>query len=136
MPNSFVGKGNLGTSPTLKTIRVGNEDRKVAEMRVFFDEYQYDEASQEYTQSGGFWMQVSLWDKRGEEAARLLRQGMRIKVEGRLREFEYKVDGTEIKVPGFQIIGSDVVPQPPRIDYGETEARSNRRRHRLIHPAT
>ena len=39
MPNSFVGKGNLGTSPTLKTIRVGNEDRKVAEMRVFFDEY-------------------------------------------------------------------------------------------------
>ena len=53
MPNSFVGKGNLGTSPTLKTIRVGNEDRKVAEMRVFFDEYQYDEASQEYTQSGG-----------------------------------------------------------------------------------
>lgn len=108
MPNSFVGKGNLGTSPTLKTIRVGNEDRKVAEMRVFFDEYQYDEASQEYTQSGGFWMQVSLWDKRGEEAARVLRQGMRIKVEGRLREFEYKVDGTEIKVPGFQIIGDEV----------------------------
>ena len=116
MPNSFSGKGNLGTAPTLMTIRVGTEDRKVAEMRVFFDEYQYDEGSQEYTQSGGFWMQVSLWDKRGEEAARVLRQGMRIKVEGRLREFEYKVEGTEHKVPGYQIIAEEVTMCLNRIE--------------------
>ena len=116
MPNSFSGKGNLGTAPTLKTIRVGTEDRKVAEMRVFFDEYQYDEGSQEYTKSGGFWMKVSLWDKRGEEAARVLRQGMRIKVEGRLREFEYKVEGTEHKVPGYQIIAEEVTMCLNRIE--------------------
>lgn len=108
MPNTFFGKGNLAAAPTLKTIRIGNEDRKVAEMRAFFDEYQYDEKSGEYVQSGGFWMQVSLWDGRGEEAARLLRQGMRIKVEGRLREFEYTVDGTDQKVPGYQVIADEV----------------------------
>jgi single-strand DNA-binding protein len=33
---------------------------------------------------------------------------MRIKVEGRLREFEYKVDGTDQKVPGYQIIADEV----------------------------
>jgi len=108
MSNVFQGKGNLAAAPTLKTVRIGGEDRKVAEMRVFFDEYQYDETAGEYTQSGGFWMAVSIWDKRGEEAARLLRQGMRIKVEGRLREFEYKVEGAEEKVPGFQIIADDI----------------------------
>jgi single-strand DNA-binding protein len=108
MSNVFQGKGNLAAAPTLKTVRIGTDDRKVAEMRVFFDEYQYDEASGEYTQSGGFWMAVSIWDKRGEEAARLLRQGMRVKVEGRLREFEYKVEGADEKVPGYQIIADDI----------------------------
>jgi len=108
MSNVFQGKGNLAAAPVLKTVRIGTDDRKVAEMRVFFDEYQYDEESGEYTQSGGFWMAVSIWDKRGEEAARLLRQGMRVKVEGRLREFEYKVEGAEEKVPGFQIIADDI----------------------------
>jgi single-stranded DNA-binding protein len=108
MSNVFQGKGNLATAPVLKTVRIGSEDHKVAEMRVFFDDYQYDEASGEYIQSGGFWMGVSLWDKRGEEAARLLRQGMRVKVEGRLREFEYKAEGTDKMVPGYQIIADEV----------------------------
>ena len=39
MPNKFLGKGNLADAPTLKTVRINGEDRKVAEMRVFFDEY-------------------------------------------------------------------------------------------------
>lgn len=108
MPNMIIGKGNLGAAPTLKTVRIGNEDRKVAEMRVFFDEYQFDAASEAYVQSGGFWMAVSLWDDKGESAAALLRQGMRVKVEGRLRQFEYSVEGADAKVPGFQIVADDV----------------------------
>ena len=36
MPNKFLGKGNLADAPTLKTVRINGEDRKVAEMRVFF----------------------------------------------------------------------------------------------------
>jgi hypothetical protein len=39
MPNSYQGTGNLGDSPSLKTVQVNGEDRKVAELRVFFDHY-------------------------------------------------------------------------------------------------
>jgi len=42
MSNEFRGTGNLGDNPTLKTVLVKGEDRKVAEIRVFFDEYKPD----------------------------------------------------------------------------------------------
>ncbi|MBK6743062.1 MAG: hypothetical protein IPG66_08825 [Hydrogenophilales bacterium] len=35
MSNVFVGKGNLGTAPTLKRVSVNGEDRAVCELRVF-----------------------------------------------------------------------------------------------------
>lgn len=134
MPNTFVGKGNLGTAPVLKTVRVGGVDRKVAEVRVFFDEYYFDDTKQEYVQEGGFWMQVSQWDERGEEAARLLRQGYRVKVEGRLREFMYTVEGTDIKVPGFQIIADDITLCLNRIE--SITAKPKRERNDASAPAT
>lgn len=56
MPNTFQGKGNLADAPTLKTVSVKGEDRVVAEMRVMFDNYSFDQATQQYEQSGGFWM--------------------------------------------------------------------------------
>ena len=48
--NNFSGKGNLADALTLKHVTVKGEDRAVAEMRVFFDEYAYDASTNEYSQ--------------------------------------------------------------------------------------
>jgi single-strand DNA-binding protein len=116
MPNSFHGKGNLGDAPTLKTVSVSGKDRKVAEMRVMFDEYSYDETTKEYTQAGGFWLGVSIWDDRAENAARLLRKGCRVSVDGTLRQFMYAVEGAAEKVPGFQVLADDITLCMGRIE--------------------
>ena len=76
MPNNFSGKGNLADAPTLKHVKVKGEDRTVAEMRVF-DDHAFDPDTNEYSQRGGIWLQVSQWDQRGEDAARVLRKGAR-----------------------------------------------------------
>ncbi|MBI1285745.1 MAG: single-stranded DNA-binding protein [Thiobacillus sp.] len=88
MSNEFRGTGNLGDNPTLKTVLVKGEDRKVAEIRVFFDEYKPD-GQGGFEQSGGFWMNASVWDKRGEDVAQHLRKGARVHVTGRLAEQEW-----------------------------------------------
>ncbi|MCK0508195.1 AcaB family transcriptional regulator [Aromatoleum anaerobium] len=108
MPNVFRGKGNLADTPILKHVAVNGADEVVAEMRVFFDDYAYDQANDEYQQVGGFWMSVSLWGQRGEDAARLLRRGARVQVEGVLKQFLYLPDGASDKVPGFQVTADDV----------------------------
>jgi single-strand DNA-binding protein len=88
MSNEFRGTGNLGDNPSLKTVQVKSEDRKVAEMRVFFDEYKPD-GKGGFEQSGGFWMNASVWDKLGEDVAEHLRKGARVHVAGRLTEQEW-----------------------------------------------
>ncbi|WP_407280391.1 single-stranded DNA-binding protein [Aromatoleum evansii] len=108
MPNVFRGKGNLGDTPILKHVPVNGADEVVAEMRVFFDDYAYDQANDEYQQVGGFWMSVSLWGQRGEDAARVLRRGARVQVDGVLKQFLYSHEGAADKVPGFQVTADDV----------------------------
>ena len=83
MPNSYQGTGNLADSPTLKTVQVNGEDRKVAELRVFFDNYRPD-GQGGLEQTGGHWLDVSVWDYKAEQATRLLRKGARVHVIGRL----------------------------------------------------
>jgi single-strand DNA-binding protein len=81
MPNNYQGTGNLGESPALKTVQVNGEDRKVAELRVFFDNYRAD-GQGGLEQTGGHWLDVSLWDYKAEQATRLLRKGARVHVMG------------------------------------------------------
>lgn len=116
MPNTFQGKGNLADAPTLKTVSVKGEDRVVAEMRVMFDNYSFDQATQQYEQSGGFWMGVSIWDERAQDAARVLRKGARVSVTGSLRQFLYTVEGAAEKVPGYQILADDITLALGRVD--------------------
>ena len=122
MPNNFSGKGNLADAPTLKHVTVKGEDRAVAEMRVFFDEYAYDASTNEYSQRGGIWLQVSQWDQRGEDAARVLRKGARVRVDGSLRQFMYTPEGAATEVPGFQIVADDVTLCLGRIEAVEMRA--------------
>ena len=122
MPNTFSGKGNLADSPTLKNVMVKGELQTVAEMRVFFDEFSHNEQG-EIVQDGGFSMSVSIWRKKGEDAARLLRKGARVKVDGTLKKFMYKDKETGKELPDFQILADDINLSLTRVDKVEFRAK-------------
>ena len=52
MSNEFCGTGNVADQPVLKKVLVGAEERQVAELRVYFDEYRQT-ANGEIEQAGG-----------------------------------------------------------------------------------
>jgi single-strand DNA-binding protein len=83
MSNLFIGEGNLGSAPELKTVEFNNETHRVLELRVFFDAYKQD-AEKKYVQDEekSFWRSVTLWDARAERAAKLLVKGARVLVKG------------------------------------------------------
>lgn len=94
MSNEFRGTGNAGDLPVLKTVLVGNEERQVAELRVFFDEYRQD-GNGGVEQAGGFWLDVNVWGERhAAEVARLVKKGARVHVIGRLVESRWTVTAT------------------------------------------
>lgn len=94
MSNEFRGTGNAGDAPVLKTVLVGNEERQVAELRVFFDEYRQD-GNGALEQAGGFWLDVNVWGERhAAEVARLVKKGARVHVIGRLAESKWTVTAT------------------------------------------
>ena len=81
MSGFFVGEGNIGETPTLRYHAVDGEQRAVLNMSVYFDHRVPDEDGV-YKDEGGFWMPVSYWGKRAEHAARLLKKGARVSVQG------------------------------------------------------
>ena len=84
MTTRFTGSGNLGNTPTL-TASVGDEQRNVADMRIYFDRPVKSANSDQYQDKGGFWLDVSAWDWLAEEVVRVLTKGMRVKVEGSMK---------------------------------------------------
>ncbi|TCJ15196.1 single-stranded DNA-binding protein [Parasulfuritortus cantonensis] len=115
MGNEFRGTGNLGAAPVLKMVAVKGEDRPVCELRVFFDEYSRD-AKGEIQQSGGFWLTGSVWDRRAEATAKLLRKGARVRVEGRLKEESWADKDTGEEKSEFRLVIDDVFLALSRIE--------------------
>lgn len=94
MSNEFRGTGNVGDQPLLKTVVVGNEERQVAQLRVFIDEYRQD-GSGGLEQAGGFWLDVNVWGERhAAEVAQLVKKGARVHVVGKLAESKWTVTAT------------------------------------------
>ena len=94
MSNEFRGSGNVADRPVLKTVQVGAEQRQVAQLRVFFDDYRRDgEGGLE--QAGGFWLDVNVWGERhATEVTQHLARGARVHVIGRLTEHRWTVTAT------------------------------------------
>lgn len=122
MPNSYQGTGNLADSPSLKTVQVNGEDRKVAELRVFFDTYRPD-GQGGLEQTGGHWLDVSVWDYKGEQAARLLRKGARVHVIGRLELDSWTDRETGEPREKLRLVADDVLMSLTRVKGVEFEAR-------------
>lgn len=94
MSNEFRGTGNVGDKPFLKTVVVGQDERHVAELRVFFDEYRPD-GKGGFEKNGGFWLDVNVWgERRAADVAQHVKKGARVHVSGRLSETRWKVTAT------------------------------------------
>ena len=93
MANEFRGTGVVATAPTLKTVSVAGQARKVAELRVFFDDYKPNGYGG-FEQSG-FWLDVSVCgDALANSTAHILHEGDCVHVIGRLSESKWNVQGT------------------------------------------
>jgi len=84
MSNNFKGTGNLGSDPVL-TSPVGDKQRTVADLRIYFDRPIKNHESDQFEDKGGFWLDVSAWDWLAEDVVRVLKKGMRVRVEGSLK---------------------------------------------------
>ena len=115
MPNSFTGTGNLAEAPSLKHVTIGGEDRAVANLRVFFDEYRRNDDG-EFEQNGGLWLSVSVWGRLAEEAARLLRKGVRVRVDGRLKLGNWIDKDTGESTPTIEVEADDITAKLTRIE--------------------
>ena len=108
MSNEFRGTGNVGDSPVLKAVMVEDEERKVVQLRVFFDEYRQD-ATGGVEQSGGFWLDVNVWgDRRAADVVQHVKKGARIHVSGRLAQSKWTVTATGEERHALHLNADDV----------------------------
>lgn len=116
MSNEFRGTGNIAVAPTLKTVSVAGEARKVAELRVFFDDYKSNSQGS-IEQSGGFWLDVSVWgDTLAESVAQHLRKGARVHVTGRLSESKWNAQDSGEERRAMQVNADNVFLSLGRIE--------------------
>jgi single-strand DNA-binding protein len=96
MSSEFRGTGNVGEVAPLKRVTVGDHERQVAQLRVFFDEPRPEGGKTAAgNASAGFWLDVNVWGERlAAEVAQHVRKGARVHVVGRLAEHRWTVTAT------------------------------------------
>ena len=85
MLNKFMGIGNLGADPELRTTTSGTS---VCEFRLAINESWFDKASNERKERTE-WIRVIVWGKSGENCAKYLSKGSKAYVEGRIQTREW-----------------------------------------------
>ncbi len=122
MSQLFIGKGNLGSSPSLRTLKGGpNGEFDVASMRVRFSRYGRSEEGG-IEEVGGFWREVEIYGAKARDAARLLRKGARVMVIGEELEYMARDEATGGQVMVFKIEAQDVALLLSRVKSIEFEA--------------
>jgi single-strand DNA-binding protein len=86
--NKVMLLGNLGADPELRVTQGG---QAILKLRLATTENYMD--SNNVRQERTEWHQVTLWGKRGESLAKLLKKGERIFVEGRIQTSTYDKGG-------------------------------------------
>ena len=107
MANTFIGTGNLGADPVL-TSPVGEDQRQVADLRVYFDKPVKNPETGEYEDKCGFWLDVSAWDRLADDAMRLLTKGVRVRVVGSLKHNVWTDDKSGEEKSKFVLYADDI----------------------------
>lgn len=61
-----------------------------------------------------FWVQCTLWGKRGESMAHLVTKGMRLAISGEAALREFEKDGQQRKVLGCRVTEIELLGDPPK----------------------
>lgn len=98
--------GNLGADPDLRFTKAG---QGVLNLRIACSESWFDKESNERKERTE-WVSVTVWGKRAEGLAKVLKKGDRICVEGSLRTSSYEKDGekrykTEVNATNIVLCG-------------------------------
>ena len=108
MSNTFSGNGNLADNPAIKTVTVEGEERRLAEMRIFFDRLRND-GDGGLEDKGGFWLDVTAWgDALADRCGKLLRKGARVHVVGELQQQQWTDKETGEERTVMQLNASEV----------------------------
>jgi len=86
----FIFDGNVGQVPELRwqpaNERSEGQPRPLLKLTVKYDRLvKSNHPDRLYDDKGGFWVNVDYWKNNAEDVAKLLKKGMRIRVEGELR---------------------------------------------------
>lgn len=106
--------GNLGADPELRITPGGQAVCRIR-LATGYSYLDKNNVRQETTE----WHTLSIWGRRGEALAKLLKKGDRIYLEGRLRTAEYEKDGqkhwsTEVVVERAVLCGTKGGPSAHR----------------------
>ncbi len=124
MSNRFEGNGNLGDAPALKRVRVGDEQRPVLELSIYFDR-RVPTGEGAFTEKGGFWLNANLWGKRAEIAAPLLAKGARVHAIGELELETWDDEGEERSAFKLNLDALTIDPlRVQEISYKESRGKS------------
>ena len=107
MANTFIGTGNLGSDPVL-TSPVGEDKRQVADLRIYFDKPVKNQDTGEYDDKGGFWLDVSAWDRLADDVMRVLKKGARVRVKGSLKHNVWTDDKSGEEKSKFVLYADDI----------------------------
>ncbi|RSD28571.1 single-stranded DNA-binding protein [Vibrio pectenicida] len=86
----FIFDGNVGQVPELRwqpaNERSEGQPRPLLKLTVKYDRLvKSNHPDRLYDDKGGFWVNVDYWKNNADDVAKLLKKGMRIRVEGELR---------------------------------------------------
>jgi single-strand DNA-binding protein len=124
MSNRFEGNGNLGDAPALKRVRVGDEQRPVLELSIYFDR-RVPTGEGAFAEKGGFWLNANLWGKRAEIAAPLLAKGARVHAIGELELETWDDDGEQRSAFKLNLDAITIDPlRVQEISYKESRGKS------------
>ncbi len=125
MANTFIGSGNLGGDPVLKS-PVGDDQRQVADMRIYFDKPVKHPDTGEFEDKGGFWLDVSAWGRLAEDVVRGLKKGMRVRVEGSLKHTRWQSERTGEERSKFVLYADEISVILTRVASIQLRAREHR----------
>jgi len=125
------GQGRLGAAPVLKSVRQGDDQQFVCELRVKFlnsklkKNTEIDIKEKEYDDLG-FWVQVSVWGAFAESTAKLLKKGDRVYLPGNLYQSTWPDKNDPEKENSMLKINTNLIfPYLPDIESLQYKARKS-----------
>ena len=103
--NTFIGIGNLGADPVLRTTPSG---RYVANFSIAIDRRYYSgEGDDRRLVKEVDWVPVVVWGNLAEVTSQYLQKGSKVSVQGQIRPRSY-IDNQNVRHQTFEVVASEV----------------------------